>query len=335
MHQIRLKTQGLDFQVFEAGQGPLVLLLHGFTGLGYSWRHQIPVLAEAGFRVIAPDLRGSGGTISPADSSAYGILDQVGDLVDLLDALEEPEAFLVGHGHGAHLAYTATQLRPDLFPAVAALSMPFVLRRREKSLTATLEQISQAKGEGEYYLTALKRPGFEALMDADPASALKKIFSGWDGATPHALRLSTHSKAGTWLIDQPDPERLPAWLNPLEFEIFVETFTRTGFKGTVDSLRALDSDWQKTRFMQDQGVEVPALYMVGENDPLREDFGEAEADLPATAFNLVQSIVVPGAGHWLAQDTPHIVNDALIGFFETFETIRNFEDEDDLEDMDG
>ena len=121
-------VSGLVFDTWVDGppDGPLVLLCHGFPESWYSWRHQLPALADAGYRVVAPDMRGYGGTDAPADPCAYSMLHHLGDMVGLLDALAVDEAAIVGHDWGSPVAWTCAQLRPDRFRAVASLAVPFL-----------------------------------------------------------------------------------------------------------------------------------------------------------------------------------------------------------------
>jgi len=119
-----ISANGLDFFVVEEGQGPLVLLCHGWPELSYSWRHQIGAIAEAGFHVVAPDMRGFGRTSAPAEIGAYTIFHNVGDMVALVAALGEKQAVIVGHDWGAPVAWHAALFRPDIFTKVAGLSVP-------------------------------------------------------------------------------------------------------------------------------------------------------------------------------------------------------------------
>jgi pimeloyl-ACP methyl ester carboxylesterase len=134
LHQM-VETNGIRMHVVEAGEGPLVVLCHGFPELAYSWRHQLPALAEAGFRAVAPDMRGYGQTDRPQAIDQYTLLHLLGDMVGLLDALGEERAIIAGHDWGAPLAWLAGLLRPDRFRAVIALSGPFGSRGRSRPTT--------------------------------------------------------------------------------------------------------------------------------------------------------------------------------------------------------
>src|SRR5207237_1904302 len=123
-----MQTNGMSMHVAEAGDGPLVVLCHGFPELWYSWRHQLPVLAEAGYHVVAPDQRGYGGTTAPAAITEYDIEHLTGDLLGLLDAIGEERAVFVGHDWGAIVVWALSVLAPERVRAVAGLSVPFVPR---------------------------------------------------------------------------------------------------------------------------------------------------------------------------------------------------------------
>ena len=147
-----IKTDGLNQQVLEAGEGPLVLLIHGFPELGISWRAQVQALAEAGFHAVAPDMRGYGGTDKPADQEDHTILHLVGDMVDLVRALGEEQAVVVGHDWGSAVAWHCALMRPDVFRAVAGLSVPFQPRRPKGPPTAAMAAISKRAGLGDLYI---------------------------------------------------------------------------------------------------------------------------------------------------------------------------------------
>src|SRR5215510_13226868 len=128
IRQRTIATNGINLHVAEAGEGPLLVLCHGWPESWYSWRHQLPALAGAGFRVIAPDQRGYGQTEAPAPIESYNILNLVGDMVGLLHSLGEGKAIIVGHDWGAPVAWHCALLRPDLFTGVALMSVPYIQR---------------------------------------------------------------------------------------------------------------------------------------------------------------------------------------------------------------
>ena len=149
-----IKANGIDLFVREAGQGPLVVLCHGWPELSYSWRHQIPALAAAGFHVVAPDMRGYGQSSAPPEVAAYSIFDTVGDVVGLVQALGETKAMVVGHDWGAPVAWHAALFRPDIFTAVAGLSVPPPFRSRGRPL-----DLLRQSGITNFYWQYFQTPG--------------------------------------------------------------------------------------------------------------------------------------------------------------------------------
>ena len=149
-----VNANGVALRVAQMGSGPLVLLCHGWPESWYSWRHQLPALAEAGFRAVAPDLRGFGASEAPAPVEAYSLLHHVGDMVELVKALGESQAVIVGHDWGAPIAWTAALLRPDVFRAVAGLSVPY---SPPEALGVT--QKMRRAGVRGYYMLYFEREG--------------------------------------------------------------------------------------------------------------------------------------------------------------------------------
>jgi pimeloyl-ACP methyl ester carboxylesterase len=175
-----LNVNGIRMHVAEQGTGPLVLMCHGWPELWYSWRHQLPAVAAAGFRAVAPDMRGFGETEAPADVNDYSIMHTVGDVVGLVSALGEKKAIIVGHDWGAPVAWTAAMMRPDLFPAVVAMSVP----HRPRSAAAPLQTLRDA-GLGNFYWIYFQKPGVaEAEFERDPAVTLRKLLYGVSGDVP-------------------------------------------------------------------------------------------------------------------------------------------------------
>ncbi len=173
MQTRQIQTDRLSQQILEAGSGPLVLLIHGFPELGISWRAQVQALAAAGYHAVAPDMRGYGGTDKPVDTADHGILDLVGDMVDLVRALGETSCVVVGHDWGAPVAWHCALLRPDLFRAVFGLSVPFQPRRPKGPPTAAMAAISRRLGLGDLYISRFQAPDAHEAFEADPATALR------------------------------------------------------------------------------------------------------------------------------------------------------------------
>jgi pimeloyl-ACP methyl ester carboxylesterase len=294
-----------------------VLLVHGFPELGLSWRAQVEALAAAGYHAVAPDMRGYGGTDKPADTAAYGVLDIVGDLVDLVRALGETSCVVVGHDWGASVAWHCALTRPDLFTAVFGLSVPFQPRRPRGPPTVAMAAISKRIGAGDLYINRFQPADAHLEFDADPAAALRKIFYSYDGATPDASQSTGFLPEGVRLTDSiADDAPLPPWMSEAHFAEYVAAFSAGGFKAPLDWYRSLDANWAATAFLQDARIRVPAGFVVGERDPVRHYAGPAEAGLKDWLADLRLQQVIPGAGHWIQQERPDEMNRLLLDFLD-------------------
>lgn len=310
-----IQTDTITQSILEAGTGPLVLFIHGFPELGISWRAQVEALAEAGYHAVAPDMRGYGATDKPEDAADYSILHLVGDMVALVRALGQTQCVVVGHDWGAPVAWHCALLRPDMFRAVAGLSVPFQPRRPGGPPTPAMAAIAKRAGLGELYISQFQAGDAHAIFEADVAAGLRKGFYAYDGATPGARQSTGFIPAGQdFLSTVPEDATLPPWMSAEHFQEYVDAFAKGGFKGPIDWYRSLDRNWTLTAFVQDQLILQPALFLVGERDPVRHYSGQHEAGLKDWAPDLRGSHVLAGAGHWLQQERPEEVNRLLLDF---------------------
>ncbi|HEX8471498.1 MAG TPA: alpha/beta hydrolase [Brevundimonas sp.] len=315
-----IKTDGLNQQILEAGEGSLVLLIHGFPELGVSWRAQVEALANAGYHAVAPDMRGYGGTDKPERTEDHSILNLVGDMVDLVRALGEKTCVVVGHDWGAPVAWHCALMRPDVFRAVVGLSVPFQPRIPKGAPTPMMAALARRAGLGDLYINRFQPADAHEPFDVDPATTLRKLFWSYDGATPDADASGGGQSTGflphnvSMLDSIDDAATLPPWMTEAHFAEYVEAFTAGGFKGPIDWYRCIDLNWSQTAFLQDKRIAQPSLFVVGERDPVRHYAGQHEAGLKTWLTDLRGQIVVPGAGHWLQQERPDEVNAALLEF---------------------
>jgi len=316
----KLKTDGLTQRILEAGEGPLVLLIHGFPELGISWRAQVQALSEAGYHAVAPDMRGYGGTDRPAETGAHTILHLVGDMVDLVRALaketgREPGCVVVGHDWGAPVAWHCALMRPDLFRAVMGLSVPFQPRIPKGAPTPMMAALAKRAGVGDLYISRFQAEDAHVPFDADPATALRKMFWSYDGATATGDQSTGFLPIGVSMLDSiSDAAAIPPWMSPEHFDEYVAAFSAGGFKGPLDWYRCIDRNWSLTAFLQDRRIEQPSSFLVGEKDPVRHYSGQHEAGLKDWLTDLRGQVVLPGAGHWLQQERASEVNAALLEF---------------------
>ncbi|MFJ8465486.1 alpha/beta fold hydrolase [Streptomyces swartbergensis] len=310
-----IDVNGIRLHIAERGEGPLVVLLHGFPESWHSWRHQFGPLAEAGFRVVAPDQRGYGRSDHPEDVDAYSILHLVGDVVGLIHALGEERAFVVGHDWGAPVAWHTALLRPDVVRGVAGLSVPPPFRGGQPPLKTMRERFG-----GRFYWNYFEQPGVaEAEFEADTRGALRKLLYSASGDAPGAGRpeqaLVEDLERG-WLADAPDPEVLPAWLSEEDLDTLTDSYAR-GFTGPLNWYRNLDRNWELTAPWQGAVVSPPALYVYGDRDlvPAFPGTPELIERLPELMPSLRRKpLVLPGCGHWTQQERPAEVNEALLDF---------------------
>ena len=315
MQTRHIQTDGLRQQILEAGTGPLILLIHGFPELGISWRAQVEALADAGYHAVAPDMRGYGGTDKPRDRDSYSILHLVGDMVDLVRALGETSCVVVGHDWGAPVAWHCALTRPDVFRAVFGLSVPLAPRRPKGPPTAAMAAISKRLGMGDLYISRFQTDDAHTVFDVDPATALRKAFYCYDGATPDVRQSTGFIPEGeTFISTVPEDATLPPWMSEAHFAEYVDAFTAGGFRGPLDWYRNLDRNWSLTAHLQDARITVPAAFVVGERDPVRHYSGQHEAGLNDRAPDLRMQIVMPGAGHWIQQERADEVNRLLLEF---------------------
>jgi len=317
MQEKRISVHGIGLNVLEAGEGPLVLLLHGWPELAHSWRHQLPVLAEAGYRVVAPDLRGYGRSDRPEALDAYTIFHLVGDVVGLVDHYREERAVVVGHDWGSIVAWGAATLRPQRFRGVCGMSVPYVPRMP----VAPTEMMKALAGDRFVYILYFQEPGkAEAELEADVRTTLRKLYYTASGSLPddHVFDLDL-PKTGRFLDPMLDPEKLPAWLPESDLDLYVESFERTGFRGGLNYYRNLDRNWELMAAWTGAKIEIPALFVGGAKDlvvtgPPGGPGNPILAAMPAFVPDLRGQVLVEGAGHWNQQENPDDTNAALLEF---------------------
>jgi pimeloyl-ACP methyl ester carboxylesterase len=309
-----IDVNGIRLHIAEQGEGPLVVLLHGFPESWHSWHHQFGPLAEAGFRVVAPDQRGYGRSDRPAAVEAYSILHLVGDVVGLIHALGEERAYVVGHDWGAPVAWHTALLRPDVVLGVAGLSVPPPFRGAEPPL-AVMDRMF----DGRFYWNYFNQPGVaDAEFARDTRTTLRKFFYGACGDAPGTVedRQPLVDPERGWLATMTDPETLPAWFTEEDLDTLAESFSG-GFTGALNWYRNIDRNWELTAPWHGAVVSAPALYVYGDRDPVPAFPGTPDliAALPSLMPGLRRKPVeLPGCGHWTQQERPHEVNAALLDF---------------------
>ena len=309
-------VNGLRLRVATLGTGPLVLFCHGWPESWYSWRHQLAALAGAGYRAVAPDMRGYGGSDAPAQVEQYTMLHLVGDMVELVKALGETQAVIVGHDWGAPVAWTSAMLRPDVFRAVAGMSVPFTPPGGVDLLSALRSQ-----GITTFYMQYFQAPGVaEAELEADVEASLRRIYFSGSGDGPQRATFGVLEPGAGVLSNTVDPldsgARLPAWLPREDVAYYAGEFKRAGFRGGLNWYRNLRRNWELLTPWRACIVRQPALFIAGSRDNVLR-FPASQAQIgayPRTLPGLRGCHIIEGAGHWIQRERAATVNALLLEF---------------------
>jgi pimeloyl-ACP methyl ester carboxylesterase len=305
-----IQANGINIHIAEQGSGPVVLFVHGFPELWYSWRHQLPAVAAAGFHAVAPDVRGYGRTDAPQAIESYSMKELTADAVGVLDELDVEQAVVVGHDWGAPIAWHCALLYPERFRAVAALSVPFEPRSDKMPPTQAFKRIF---GDNFFYILYFQEPGVaEAELEADVRRSLLLSLVNLSASAKSGRALAGRGKATTLHGNAPTPTVLPEWLSEAEVDYYVGEFQRTGFRGGLNRYRNMDRDWVELAHLQGAKVEQPALFITGDSDPVR-GFTRTEG-MVANVPNLRKMVVLPNCGHWIQQEHPAEVNQEIVEF---------------------
>jgi pimeloyl-ACP methyl ester carboxylesterase len=308
----KIRTNGIDMHIAEAGRGVPVVFLHGFSELWYSWRHQVPAVAAAGFHAIAPDQRGYGGTDAPADVQSYSMRHLTADIVGLLDALDAEKCVLVANNWGSGVAWACAELYPERVAAMFHLNIAYA-KRGDEPPTAFIRKFARDHFNFALYF---QRPGVaEAELEKDPKDTIRRFRYALSGDAPAGTveYLFMEKQAGTGMLEgMPNPKQLPAWLTEADLDYYAKEFSRTGFRGGLNWYRNMDSDWRELPKIGATGIKQPVSYMGGRRDPsvVYAPFDQMIAAAP----KLRQITFLEGCGHWVQEERPDDVNKELIEF---------------------
>ncbi|OQU90682.1 hypothetical protein SORBI_3001G025300 [Sorghum bicolor] len=312
----QLEANGISMHVAEAGpvdaSAPAVLFVHGFPELWYSWRHQMDYLAARGYRCVAPDLRGYGGTTAPPEPSSYTAFHIVGDLVALLDALHLPQVFVVGHDWGAIVSWNLCLLRPDRVRALVNLSVAFMPRNPG---VKPLEYFRAAYGD-DYYVCRFQEPGLEAEFAAFDLKSFFKLaltLRATGSSVMDLRKMQTYAKQ----------IELPSWLSEEDVNYLASVYSKTGFAGGVNYYRCLDLNWELMAPWTRAKVQVPTKFIVGDGDlayhhPGVKSYihkGGLKRDVPM----LEEVVVIKGAGHFIQQERAQEISEHIHDYIKKFE----------------
>ncbi|XP_021763209.1 uncharacterized protein LOC110727922 [Chenopodium quinoa] len=311
----KIPVNGINMHIAEIGDPtkPTILFLHGFPELWYSWRHQLLAAAAAGYRAVAPDLRGYGDTDAPPCSSSYTSFHVVGDLISLLDFLEIDQVLLVGHDWGAIIAWHFSLFRPDRIKALVNLSVPFSPRNPNRK---PVDGLRKSLGD-DFYICRFQEPGEmeEEFNSIDTARLMKQFLVSRDPKPPCIPKGKMAASAQKAIT-------LPPWLSEDDINYFAEKFKQTGFTGGLNYYRAMNLTWELMAPWTGVQVKVPVKFILGELDitysfPYMKDYlhkGGFKRDVPL----LAELVVMEGAAHFINQEKPEEISNHILEFFEKF-----------------
>lgn len=309
-----VELPGTALSVTELGDGMPVIMCHGFPGLGYSYRHQLGPIAEAGFRALAVDMLGYGCSSAPTDPADYDQSRITADLVALLDHFDAPRGVFVGHDFGAPAAWNVPLRAPDRVAGLVLLSVPYEPDRLPVRPTTVY---AKAAAEHFLHLHYFQQAGVaDDELGANPREFLARLFFALSGNYRY-LDIWQHPSAGRGYLDVlPEAPPLPwPWLSVDEFDHYADVFTRTGFTGGLNWYRALDVNWERGAAYAGAKIEVPTLFVAGTNEPVLQMLGTRTVDRMAEFVPDLRGVhLIDGAGHWVQQERPDEVNELLVAF---------------------
>jgi pimeloyl-ACP methyl ester carboxylesterase len=307
--QRRVATNGIELNIAEQGEGPLVLMLHGFPESWYSWRHQFAALADAGYRAVAPDMRGYGSSDKPHEISAYNQVEVTNDIIGLIPALGYESAVVIGHDWGAPTAWSTALNHPDKVSAVGALSVPFSPRADNPPL----ETIKAIFKDRFFYQLYFQDPGVaEAELERDVTETIRKFYHMASGQMDIGLLVDKPADADL-LSDLPNPDKMGDWIDEGDVAFYVQEFERGGFRGPLSYYRNMNLTWELTAGAPTE-IKQPALFVAGDKDGVIAMAAQALENMPTYVKDLRINTLVPGIGHWTQQEAPEAVNEHLLRF---------------------
>lgn len=312
MDFIKVNNGQIILNVAVEGEGPLILCVHGFPELWYSWRHQMTHFSQLGYRVAAMDVRGYGGSSKPEAIADYSLRHLASDTAAVIDALGDGEAILFGHDWGAPIVWQTALLYPDRVRAVAGLSVPYAARGD----SSFIEMAKTLYADRFFYMLYFQQEASpEAEFEADIETALRKTYYSISGDAPDLFLQRKPTNAG-FLDGLVDPQPFPAWLSDEDLEVFAAAFRAGGMRGPINRYRAQDLDFADLAEFAGAPVTQPSFFLAGELDAVRAMVPGADlyADPAQDCADFRGAVLLPGIGHWVQQEAPEATNAALEGF---------------------
>lgn len=311
-----VQSNGINMRIAEMGEGPLVLLVHGWPESWYSWRHQLKALAKAGYRAVAPDMRGYGKTDKPDAVEAYDIEHLTADLAGLVDALGEKSAVLIGHDWGAVASWNAMLFYPDKFSALVAMSVPY----QGRAPISPIEAMRQRFADNFFYILYFQEWNVaEREFDADPRGILSRLYLSPDSPREEPELKNPRRSAGGWIPRMGAPKELPPWLQQEDLDYYVKEFSEAGFRGGINYYRNFHRNWELTARFAGSTINAPVLFLAGAGDSVIG--GRTAEQLSAAMAPVVKDLrgveLIPDTGHWVQQERPEETNALVLKFLDS------------------
>ena len=311
----KVATNGIQLSCVVEGDGPLVILLHGWPQCAYLWRHQIQPLVDAGYKVCVPDQRGYGDSDKPEDMRAYNIRTLCADVDGLRETLGYDDFILFGHDWGCLVAWNTALLHPETCSAVMGLSVPFW-----RPTDATVNP--PGFDDKFWYIRYFQQPGVvEAELEADLELSLRKLYFGLSGDAPYAVFMQQlEYPADSKLLDTlPDPETLPAWLTPEDFDYYLSRYQLSGFRGPCNWYRNIPHMVEDTPELENARFTQPAAFAAGTKDDVLLYDPDWRENFPASFDDLRFIELIEDAGHWVQAEKPAETTAQMLRFLNTLE----------------
>ncbi len=297
----------ISLSVHELGKGPAVVFCHGFPELAYSWRYQLPAIADAGFRAIAADQRGYGASSRPERIEDYGLTELAGDMVGLLDALEIERAVFVGHDWGGMVAWAMPVLFPERTAGVVGVCTPYISMGTTELMRALVQG-----DDDRMYILWFQKPGVaEAVLDSRARLVFERLLRGGIPLETIAERMMADGKLDMnpfRRLDELEPMGEPI-VSEEELGYYAETFQKTGFGGGINWYRNIDRNTSEHPDIGTRKLSLPCLMITAEWDGALRP--EMAAGMPALCSNL-ETTLMERAGHWVQQEFPDELNARVV-----------------------
>lgn len=313
MDFIAVNNGAIRLNVAVQGDGPLIVCVHGWPELWYSWRWQMEHFAALGFKVAAMDVRGYGGSSKPREVAAYSMRNLASDVVAVINHFGSAPAILFGHDWGAPIVWNTSLLHPEKVRAVAGLSVPY-MPRGELSFIELAKILYKDRFFYQLYFQREGPP--EAEFEADIPAALRKVYYSASGDVVRGGLLAQTGPEAGMLEAMPDPDPFPAWMSAADLKVYVDAFAAGGFRGPFNRYRAQNIDFDELVAFKGSQIAQPACFVAGERDPVRHFVGGTDLYTApgAACADFRGSVIIPKVGHWVQQEAPEATNAALEDF---------------------